>query len=227
MVYLVILIAARRLPSEAGLWLQVLAPNVWFLAASAVYLRRRPIPFRLTRGGRTVTAHAGDVALLIFLSLFLAFSSSLRANRPPPGTAELCRQALLIVLVPAAEELYFRGLLLDHLRRASNGTTAAILVSVLFAILHVPQERHLPMAVLSVALCRVTLRSGSLLWAVVMHTIWNATVVIIRLPIGPALWAVAGGSAAVVLVGLVRGHLTTDRRNETDDGPREAEAPRP
>jgi len=45
---------------------------------------------------------------------------------------------LICMLAPVAEELLFRGLLLDWLRQKLNGWIAAVILSLLFSLLHRP-----------------------------------------------------------------------------------------
>ncbi len=64
----------------------------------------------------------------------------------------------MAVVVPLAEELYFRGLLLEHLRRGFGPIAAVVLCSLLLALLHMPAGTMFGAAVLSLLACVVTLR---------------------------------------------------------------------
>ncbi len=80
----------------------------------------------------------------------------------------------LVILVPLAEELYFRGLLLDHMRRGLGAVPAVILSSLLFALMHVPAGTGLPAVILSLIACLLVLKGGSMVYAVQLHVTGNA-----------------------------------------------------
>lgn len=194
---------AILIPSGAP-WLRLLAPNLWLLAAGSVVARQWSRGISLTRGGRRTPLLASLSILVVALLIYAA-----AAWPPRPARAVTTAEALaLITLVPLAEEFYFRGLLLDHLRRTTGGAMAAILVSGLFGLLHLPQDQHLSMAALSLVLCLVTLGSGSLIWAVALHAGWNAAAEMRTLPPGAGRWTIAAVAAALVLAIAVRGLLT-------------------
>lgn len=115
-------------------------------------------PPRATIGG-LVAVGAGYVAL-----------------RVGQGSPEDAAAAVgIALLVPLAEELYFRGALLDELVRTHGRTSAVAAVALLFALIHAPAPptRLLAMGVLSVGLCCLVLATGTLRWAVLAHALWN------------------------------------------------------
>jgi membrane protease YdiL (CAAX protease family) len=90
--------------------------------------------------------------------------------------------ALIVVLAPLAEELVFRGLLLDWLRQKMNVGLAAIILSVFFSLLH---DNYFASGVigwlaftdrflLSLGASALTIKYRSLRPAVVMHATFNA-----------------------------------------------------
>jgi membrane protease YdiL (CAAX protease family) len=111
------------------------------------------------------------------------------------------------------EELLFRGVILTGLRR-SFGPVAAVAVSaLLFAALHASPWRFFPQLLLGVLLALLTLRSGSVLPAVVAHAAYNASAYLIArshermfgdAPSPPvAVEGHAGGLAVLALIGLM------------------------
>ncbi len=79
----------------------------------------------------------------------------------------------LLILVPFAEELFFRGYIFSLIKKSTSEYIALILVSVFFALLHINGELFVPMAVLSVILCLILIFSDSVLWTVSFHFLWN------------------------------------------------------
>jgi membrane protease YdiL (CAAX protease family) len=113
----------------------------------------------------------------------------------------------IIFLAPLAEELFFRGLLLDHLRRQLGRVAAVVLVSALFGFLHYPQGTAVLMAFGSVGLCLVVLWLRQVVWAMVLHVAWNLLVVACReRSLLDPLALVAAGTLLAVLA--TYGYLT-------------------
>ena len=84
-------------------------------------------------------------------------------------------------LAPAVcEELLCRGPVLAGLRRSIGPTGAVIVSALLFAALHQSPFRFLPQAVLGAMLAILTLRSGSVVPAMVVHFLHNGTLVVIE-----------------------------------------------
>ncbi len=111
----------------------------------------------------------------------------------------------LLSVVPLAEEVFFRGVLLAFLRERLGTLWAVVVVSVLFAVAHVPFGAPGPMFVLSLLCCGAALAGRSVLWAVAVHALWNGWVVVHHLSFDQARFgvAVAMGIMAVGLAAAV------------------------
>lgn len=106
----------------------------------------------------------------------------------PPAPQELLQSILMdetpfplavaiiiiaITLIPIAEEILYRGILMSVLRR--RGTPFAVLASSLFfSALHLSPLHFPALAILGAAFAFTYLRSGSLLMAIAMHATYNA-----------------------------------------------------
>ena len=193
--------------ARQGEWALLTVPSLWLLGWTALLWRLgRPWSLSLHRGGRRTRWLLGAMALAAALLLLFAWGW-------PRGTGALStdrflRGLALQALVPMAEELFFRGVLLADLRRRWGGYGATLLVTTIFAAMHAPMGQHLPMAVLSLLLCAMTLRSGSVLWAVGLHVAWNSLAVLKLLPPGssrlPNLLAGLALLAAIAAWGYAR-----------------------
>ncbi len=177
--------------ASQGEWALLSLPAAWLLGWTALlWTLGGPWSLTLHRGGRRTTWMLA--ALALGCALAIAFTlwwprgdGAVTANR-------IAKAWLLVLVVPLSEEFFFRGLVLADLRRRWGGPGAALLVTALFAAMHAPMGQHVPMGVLSLILCGVTLASGSVLWAVGLHTAWNAMAVIKLLPPGPErAWVLA------------------------------------
>ncbi len=80
---------------------------------------------------------------------------------------------VLAVLPAVCEELAFRGFILGGLRRRFRPWTAVLLSSFLFAVFHMNVFQFVPTFALGVVLGLLTVRSGSVLPAVLFHLLHN------------------------------------------------------
>ncbi len=168
----------------------------------------------------------GVLAVPCALALSIALATLQPA--PPPGDAqavELNRiletiqgmgglPLLILVLAVApgvCEELLCRGTLLAGMRR-SLGTTGAVLVSSFcFAALHLSPYRFLPQFTLGIFLALLTLRSGSLWPAVIVHIGHNALALTLSGDVDEA--PLSTGSAIVVAIVAAVGLIVLTRPN--------------
>jgi membrane protease YdiL (CAAX protease family) len=111
----------------------------------------------------------------------------------------------LLLLVPLSEELYFRGLLLDHLRRGFTSVQAVLLCTLLFASLHTPLTAALVAGILSVVACGLVLKMRSLACALQVHVAWNSLVEIGGIGDPSSRWLLAIiASGIVVMLATIR-----------------------
>lgn len=80
---------------------------------------------------------------------------------------------LAVVLAPVFEEFLFRGVLFPMLARWMPLKTAAVLVSVCFALLHAHVPAFLPLMLVSLCLCYAYWWTGSLWVNIGMHMLFN------------------------------------------------------
>jgi membrane protease YdiL (CAAX protease family) len=88
---------------------------------------------------------------------------------------------LLAVLPGICEELLFRGTMLSGLTRGIGRGGAVVVSSFLFAAMHGSPDRFLPQFVLGLFLAGLTIRSGSIVPAMIAHAIHNGTVVVLEI----------------------------------------------
>jgi len=187
----------------------LLFPSLWLLAASALLATRFRLSIVVTRGGSRILASA---ILAGIVTLAMAPMAALWPDRSAGAAVDsLVGRVLLVLFVPVAEEIFFRGLLLDRLNEIiKSRIMAAALTSVLFGLAHLASGNTIvvTMTVLSAVLCATTLHTRSLLWPIALHIGWNALAVIRQAPPGRERWIIAGISATVVIALVVRGAHT-------------------
>lgn len=149
--------------------------SVWFCAATAIVLR---VVSMVVSAVVSVVTGAGDDVV---------------DQVPIADSTSLPVLALVLVVTacvgaPIAEELFFRGALLDTLRARWGTVIAVVVSSVLFTIVHAGSAGLAANAVLiagiapvGAALALVRLRRRSLAEAIGVHMVFNATAVVFLL----------------------------------------------
>ncbi len=80
---------------------------------------------------------------------------------------------LVCITPPLLEEAAFRGVILEKIRESFGTRSAAIVVSVLFSVLHMAMLSFIPFAALALVLAALRLRTGSLWPAILGHALFN------------------------------------------------------
>lgn len=90
-----------------------------------------------------------------------------------PLVAALCVPAIA-VLTPILEELIFRGGLYLFLKSKMSAVPAAVLSSVVFALMHDAPVSYLPLTLLGCALCFAYEKTGRIAAPILVHALFNA-----------------------------------------------------
>lgn len=181
----------------------------------AIVTKMRTFPFRETLGWRSGGMrwwhHAGILLAVFALAAVLT-------NYFPEQENELIRllrssrAAVWLVAfmatftAPVVEEVVYRGVLYSALQRSIGVWPAVAMVTILFALVHLPQyyPSHSTMfllLLLSLILTVVRVRTGNLLPCIVLHTVFNATqsVLLILEPYIKSVEPVVGETAAALV----------------------------
>ena len=98
----------------------------------------------------------------------------------------------IVVIAPIAEEVFFRGVVFNALRREATRRWAYLGSALLFSVIHLSPVTLVPIFLLGLVLARVYERTGSLLAPIVLHATFNGLSValallaryeVIRLPV--------------------------------------------
>lgn len=144
------------------------------------------------------------VVLFSLALVSMLLLSALAPFRPQVREASSFGQMLhLLLLVPLSEEYYFRGLLLEHLRRGFSAVHAVVLCSILFTLLHLPLGAAVVAGILSLVACTLVLKSRGLGYALQLHAAWNGLSQIHGLKHLPSRWSWALlASLTVAAIGI-------------------------
>ncbi len=92
---------------------------------------------------------------------------------------QLSNPGLFVVLgsliIPVTEEIFFRGFLFSSLNKFWGFKIAAVFSSLIFAFMHFFVTAFLPIFVLSLVLCYIFYKSGSLYINILLHIFLNTT----------------------------------------------------
>lgn len=168
-------------------------------AVNGVDISARRIGIRRERLGINILIGiAGTMMTYPVLVVTMLFSSSVFRGLPPPehplgtelqGTSSIAVILNLVflaaVVAPVFEEIVFRGILFPALSRALRGPVlGALASSFLFASIH-PQgiPAWLALASVGAIACMLTQHTRSLVPAIVMHSLYNFSLVLLNLTI--------------------------------------------
>jgi len=126
-------------------------------------------------------------AILVLVIAILQFT---RYDQPPSAALEILyedsRPKLLLILTilvtvlgPVAEELFFRGFTYPAARKRLGIKNAVILVSVVFAMLHMNVVAFFPILGLGILLAYLYEKTGSLIPSIAVHIIHNSVVILL------------------------------------------------
>lgn len=117
------------------------------------------------------------VLSVLIASLVSGFQIDQAQNLGLPAVADssdaLLVGLLLVVFAPLAEEFIFRGYLFGMLRRYGSFLVSAIAVSLLFGLAHGQWNVGIVTFVLSMALCYIRERTGSIWTGMGLHALQN------------------------------------------------------
>jgi uncharacterized protein len=185
-------------PTEAGgpvLLLLVITAQAVGLAGVLGYLAaRRRLSWRLLGARRPTWAHAGlGVAFGVggFIGVNLLIAGLLQVFGPvdPPeqqllsdvtagGVTTLLAVIAAVVMAPLVEEVVFRGVLFQGMKRRVGLWPAAVVSSLLFAVVHVEVQQPIyssGFVLLGILFAWTLHRFGSLVVPLVAHATFNAT----------------------------------------------------
>lgn len=151
-------------------------------------LGKLPIGKTLLWGGKNRIGLAKSIALGILLfaaSWLIVFASgrketSLERIINSSRTAALLIAFMAVATAPLVEEIIYRGILFPAWERLTGSVTAVVIVTLMFAVPHVPQYWPnlaviFSITMLSAALTIVRARTGRLLPCYVIHLVFNGT----------------------------------------------------
>jgi membrane protease YdiL (CAAX protease family) len=124
---------------------------------------------------------------LIGIGIWSVLTADVEALQPPDNATEALKLAggsivpawlLVGLLGPFAEEVFFRGFLLNGMLQRLKGPVALVLSAAVFAIFHIDPGLYVPTFLLGLALGWVYLKTRSIWPSIFMHALHNTLVII-------------------------------------------------
>jgi len=233
-------------------WLMLFAPIMLFLWYAKVDFKTALNLRPLSLPGAAASVILGLAAIVLVIQLGFWFNRVLPVPKEfeeemakllagDGGLSHLAALLFVVAVSPAiCEEVMFRGVILSGLRSRMGIWPCIVLVGLLFGIFHISVFRIPPIAVLGMVLTYLTVRTGSIYAAMLVHFVNNAFAILLATGNTPdfvgavlgledfeekgvPLPALAG--AAVVFVAGVALVEYTSRRDANRRGTRAKEGP--
>ena len=176
----------------------VLGVGTWYFARLSVQPHRQREFFRFKAPGGALTIGALTIVVIIVMQPIIWLLTWLNMQIPVPETLSAFEQDQMdmienfltgdhllmltlihVALVPAVcEEVLYRGYILRLLERSWGVWAAIIMCGVIFGLYHLRITQFVPLAVIGILLAWVTIKSGSIIPAIIGHFFNNAGSVI-------------------------------------------------
>ncbi len=204
-----IIISVNRFLPLPFVWLHTSALQMLWLGGMSIYwMRKRGIGYGYFR----YSSRPYILGILQVLSILIIFS--MRFAGPPPKDVgyPFFMNAMYVVssiiLWPVLEEIFYRGLLFEHLKRNLGVILAILITSIFFMVQHVPNQGWvLHHFYFSIVACLGYLAFKNLIFSITIHTMMNAYYIIFEMP-GMTQFAVflaMGFIIILMIIGLARG----------------------
>lgn len=213
--YILVLAVATVLPKTVTPFMTTLLPNVWLCGIILLVKRRAIIEAMVLKkisAGLLIVAFGASIAIVVFCLRSQTFSPIKQSISVSEGKS--LAALFIVILVPMAEEIFFRGYLFRLFSQHFDKWSAILLVSILFSFLHLHSDTHFLMFCFSCLLCLLVSQTGNLVSAIVTHVSWNAIDQIATIPSMPVRWfiviAAITGIAITVHIGVRMNGLSSN-----------------
>jgi len=100
-------------------------------------------------------------------------AQNLGISAPSSSVAYLLTFLMLVILPPLVEEVLFRGFLFGTLRKGFSVVPSSLITSALFGVAHGQFNLFLDTSALSLVLCYLRIKTGSLWAGMLLHAVKN------------------------------------------------------
>ncbi len=221
------LILPSLMPTEgdAFVFISYILPQATYIIVLAVYMFTLQIPFGVvivTKPRVKPLAIVAVVAITIgvfmqnlffaqaFSWLMEAIGVEMSVTMPSLNTAGniITAIAIMCILPALGEESMFRGAMLQSIKEESGNLSAIVLSGAIFAFSHMNTAQLLHQFILGMLLAYVVIRSGNIIYAMIIHFLNNLFAIVLPLSIpqfnnlAGCTWANAGILIAMSVAGM-------------------------
>lgn len=183
--------------------MQYVLPSVVLLGCSIIYINKYPLKAICLFSPKQTK----NLSILITILLFsVYFVSMLGIKTSHSANFHYSLSAIsLIMLVPIAEELFFRGIVFEVLQTYLTSKASAVLInSLLFASAHYLSGHFIEFFIFSIIACSLLILSESLILPIIFHILWNCVSVLLLTPVlNLKIYLIIGGGLILILQLLI------------------------
>jgi uncharacterized protein len=170
----------------------ILFPILWYLLVNSISFKKALLRMRITLENIDIAFLWGilTVALILAITFFINFllqqsGADLSDLSNIPDLEALFSPAILLFLVavmPVAEEIFFRGFLMEKFESFAGKNFAIVLSSVLFGVAHMGYGKIYPAVlpiIIGLLLGYIVIKTKNLFAAIIAHVTFNVIVLVL------------------------------------------------
>jgi membrane protease YdiL (CAAX protease family) len=171
--------------------LLILIPLLWYVVVNSISFRKAISRIRITTENIDIAFLWGILAaILIYVIIFvlsfilqiLGVSSTDLSNVTDLDFLSPPVLFVLVAVIPVAEEIFFRGFLLEKIESFAGQNIAIVTTSILFGIAHMGYGKIFPVImpmIMGLLLAYIVIKTKNLFASIFAHVTFNVTVIII------------------------------------------------
>jgi membrane protease YdiL (CAAX protease family) len=171
--------------------LLVAVPLIWYMVVNSSSFRKTFLKIRITFENIDIAFLWGILAAILIYVIIFVLSFILRWLGTNPTDLSNVTDLdflsppvlfVLVAVIPVAEEIFFRGFLLEKIESFAGQNIAIVTTSVLFGIAHMGYGKIFPVVmpmIMGLLLAYVVIRTKNLFAAIIAHVAFNVTVIIV------------------------------------------------
>ena len=171
--------------------LMVLIPLIWYVIVNSISFRKAISRVRITLENIDIAFLWGILAAILiyaiisvlsFILLFLGENPTEISNVTDLDFLSPPVLFLLVTIIPVAEEIFFRGFLLEKIESFAGQNIAIVATSILFGIAHMGYGKLYPAVfpmIMGLLLAYIVIKTKNLFASIFAHVSFNAVVILL------------------------------------------------
>ena len=171
--------------------LLVFIPLSWYIIVNSISFRKAISKIRITLENIDIAFLWGIFAAILIYMIIFVFSFILQSLGTNPTDLSNVTDLdflsppilfVLVAVIPVAEEIFFRGFLLEKIRSFAGQNVAIVATSVLFGIAHIAYGKLFPVImpmIMGLLLAYIVIKTKNLFASIFAHVSFNVVVIIL------------------------------------------------